>query len=139
GGVLERRYAQNGEAVVPGIPGKVFNLQGESAYLRGGCAATDALFLGARVSIRRGDVESTTRPNSEIFEASSAIAADPTFGEVFFAYRLRGTTGPLTLTGSWALDRHSSLNLVFSDERTRAYDDVGYRSYDIALTYAYRH
>lgn len=139
GGVLERRYARNGESVVPGIPGTVFNLQGESAYLRGGCSATEALFLGAKVSVRRGDVESTTRPNAEIFEASSAIAADPTFGSDFFAYRLRGTTGTVTLTGSWALDQRSSLNLVFSDERTRAYENIGYRSYDIALTYVYRH
>ena len=139
GGALDRRYAQNGEPVVPGIPGKVFNLQGQSAYVRAGCSATDALFLGARLSVRRGDVASSTRPNPEIFEASSAIAADPTFGSDFFAYRLRGTTGTVTLTGSWALDERSSLNLVFADERTRAYESVGYRSYDIAFTYAYRY
>lgn len=139
GGVLDRRYAQNGEPVVPGIPGKVFNLQGQSAYVRAGCSATDALFLGARFSVRRGDVESTTRPHLDIFEASSAIAADPTFGNDFFAYRLRGTTGTVTLTGSWAIDQRSSLNLVFSDERTRAYDSIGYRSYDFAFTYAYRY
>ena len=89
--------------------------------------------------MRRGDVESTTRRNAEIFEASSAIAADPTFGSDFFAYRLRGTTGTVTLTGSWALDQRSSLNLVFADERTRAYESIGYRSYDIALSYAYRY
>jgi hypothetical protein len=139
GGVLERRYAQNGEPVVPGISGKVFDLRGESVYLRLGYAATDTLFLGAKVSVRRGDVESTTRRNAEIFEASSAIAADPTFGSDFFGYRLRGTTGTVTLTGSWALDQRSSLNLVLADERTRAYESIGYRSYDIALSYAYRY
>jgi hypothetical protein len=139
GGALDRRYAQNDEPVVPGISGKVFDLRGESAYLRAGYAATDELLLIARVEVRRGDVVSTTRRNFAIFEASSAIAADPTFGSDFFAYRLRGTTGTLAGGASWALNQRSSLNLVASGERTRAYDDLNYRSYRIDLSYAYRY
>ena len=139
GGMLERRYAQHDEPVVPGVSGKVFDLDGQSVYLRAGYAVTDSLLLGAKLSVRRGDVESTSRRNLEIFEASSAIAADPTFGNDFFAYRLRGTTGTVMLTGSWALDQRSSLNLIFADERTRSYEDLHYRSYDLALSYAYRY
>ena len=52
----------------------------------------ERLQIGGRVSVRRGDVESTTRQNLDIFLASDAIAADPTFGSDFYAYRLRGTT-----------------------------------------------
>jgi hypothetical protein len=139
GGSYDRRYAQNDEPVVPGISGKVFDLRGESLYVRAGYAATDALLLTARFDVRRGDVVSSTRRNLEIFEASTAIAADPTFGSDFFAYRLRGTTGTLAAAGSWALDQRSSLNLTASGERTRAYDDLDYRSYRIDLSYAYRY
>jgi len=139
GGVLERRYGPNGEPVVPGIPGTVFNLQGQSAYLRAGYSPIDALLLTAKLEIRRGDVVSTTRRNFAIFEASSAIAADPTFGPDFFAYRLRGTTGTATASASWALNERSSLNLVYAGEKTRAYDDLDYRSYRISFSYAYRY
>jgi hypothetical protein len=139
GGVLERRYAQHDEPVVPGISGKVFDLRGHSAYLRAGYAATEALLLGVRFEARRGDVVSSTRRNVEIFEASTAIAHDPTFGDDFFAYRLRGTTATLTASASWALDPRSSLNLVYAGERTRAYDELDYHGYRVDLSYAYRY
>ena len=139
GGGLDRRYAQHDEPVVRGISGKVFDLRGHSAYVRAGYAATEALLLGARFEVRRGDVVSSTRRNLEIFEASSAIARDPAFGEDFFAYRLRGTTGTATVSASWALDARSSLNLVYAAERTRAYDELDYHSYRIDFAYAYRY
>ena len=139
GGSLERRYAQNGEPVVPGIPGTVFNLRGESAYLRAAYPVSEPLLIAARFEIRRGDVVSSTRRNLDIFEASSAIAADPTFGSDFFAYRLRGTTGTITASASWALDASSSLNLSYAGERTRAYDDLDYHGYRIDFSYAYRY
>ena len=139
GGTLERRYAPNGNSVVPGIPGTVFNLRGESAYLRTAYAVNEPLLIAARIEVRRGDVVSSTRRNPEIFEASSAIAADPTFGSDFFAYRLRGTTGTLTASASWALDARSSLNLAYAGERTRAYDDLDYHGYRIDFAYAYRY
>jgi hypothetical protein len=139
GGALDRRYAANDEPVVPGISGKVFALQGERAYLRAGYAPSDALLFTGKLEVRRGDVVSSTRRNLDIFLASSAIAADPTFGSDFFAYRLRGTTGTLSANASWALDDRSSLNLGASGERTRAYDNLDYRSYRVELSYAYRY
>ena len=139
GGMLDRRYAQHDEPVVPGISGKVFDLRGHSAYLRAGYAATEALFLGTRLEVRRGDVVSSTRRNLEIFEASSAVAHDPAFGEDFFAYRLRGTTGTATVSASWAIDQRSSLNLAYAAERTRAYDELNYHSDRVDFSYAYRY
>jgi hypothetical protein len=139
GGTLDRRYAQHDEPVVRGISGKVFDLRGHSAYVRAGYAATEALLLDARVEVRRGDVVSSTRRNLEIFEASSAIAHDPAFGEDFFAYRLRATTGTATVSASWAINARSSLNLVYAAERTRAYDDLDYHSYRVDFSYAYRY
>ena len=139
GGMFDRRYAEHDEPVVPGISGKVFDLRGHSVYFRAGYAATEALLLGARVEVRRGDVVSSTRRNLEVFEASSAIAHDPAFGDDFFAYRLRGTTGTATVSASWAIDTRSSLNLVYAAERTRAYDELDYHSYRVDFAYAYRY
>jgi hypothetical protein len=139
GGTLERRYAQHDEPVVPGISGKVFDLRGQSAYVRAGYAASEVLQLGARIEVRRGDVVSSTRRNLEIFEASSAVARDPSFGDDFFAYRLRGTTATVIASASWALDARSSLNFACAGERTRAYDDLDYHGYRLDLSYAYRY
>jgi len=139
GGVYDRRYASYNQPVIPGISGKPFELSGASAYARAGCALNEKLLVGARLEVRRGDVESTTRPNLEIFEASSAIAPDPTFGPDFFAYRLRGTTDAATLNGSWALDDRSSINLSYGAGRTRAYDGLDYRSWVATISLAYRY
>jgi hypothetical protein len=139
GGMYARRYARNGEAVVPGVSGKVFDVHGETAFVRAGYALSDQLHLGARVSVRRGDVVSTTRQNFEIFMASDAIAPDPTFGNDFFAYRLRGTTQTASLSLSWALSERASLNLAFADERTRAYEGLDYRGRVANMTLAYNY
>jgi hypothetical protein len=139
GGRYDRRYARNDEPVVPGIPGNVFDLRGESVYARAGYAITDRLLLGAELSVRRGDVVATTRPDFDIFVVSDAIAADPTFGPDFFAYRLRGTTDTAKLSASWALDERSSLNVVYLEERTDAAGGVYYRSHSADLVYAWRY
>ena len=138
-GICDRRYQTHDQPVVPGISGKPFELSGTGAYARVNCAVDEKLLVGAGLSVRRGDVESTTRPNLEIFEASSAIAPDPTFGPNFFAYRLRGTTDAATLTASWALSDRSSLNLGYSAERTRAYDGLDYRNWVATVSLAYRY
>jgi hypothetical protein len=139
GARYERRYARHDDPVVPGISGRVFAVRAESVYARGGYDATDRVHLGAELEVRRGDVVATTRPDLDIFLASDAIAADPTFGPDFFAYRLRGTTGTARINGSLALDDHSSLNLVYADERTDAAGGIYYRSHRLNLVYAWRY
>lgn len=139
GGRYERRYASNDRPVVPGISGKVFDLRGESVYAHAGYAVTDRLLLGAELVVRRGDVVATTRPDFEIFAVSDAIAADPTFGADFFAYRLRGTADTAKVSASWALDDHSSLNLIYADERTDTAGGVAYRNHSANLTFAWRY
>ena len=139
GGGYERRYANNDRPVVPGISGSVFDLRGESVYARAGYALTDRLLLGAELAVRRGDVVATTRRDFEIFVVSDAIAADPTFGADFFAYRLRGTTDTAKLSASWALDDRSSLNIAYIDERTDAAGGVTYRSHSASLVFAWRY
>ncbi len=139
GARYERRYANSDEPVVPGISGKVFALRGQSIYARAGYALNDRWLFGAKLAVRRGDVVATTRPDLEIFVASAAIAADPTFGPDFFAYRLRGTTDTATVSASWALDDRSSINAVYVEERTDAAGGVYYRSHGVNLLYAWRY
>ncbi|MGH8712876.1 MAG: hypothetical protein ACREYB_02590 [Casimicrobiaceae bacterium] len=139
GVTFDRRHAKNDEPVVPGISGKVFDLRGQSAFARAAYDITERLQLGGRVSVRRGDVESTTRQNLDIFLASDAIAADPTFGSDFFAYRLRGTTASAGATLSWALSDHASVNFSYAVARTRAYDGLDYRNRLGMLALAFRY
>ena len=139
GALYDRRYARNDRPVVPGISGRVFDVRGKSAYVRAGYALTEQLQAGAQFAVRRGDVVSTTRRHQEIFLESEAIAADPAFGDDFFAYRLRGTSTTQTaaVTLSWAFSDHSSLNFRYADERTCAYEDLDYRGRVAALTFAF--
>ena len=139
GGVYDLRRAENDLPVVPGISGKVFDLRGKSVFVRAGYAISEQLQVGANFAVRRGDVVSSTRQNLDIFLASSAIAADPAFGDDFFAYRLRGTTQTATLSSSWALSDRSSLNFAYIDGRTRAYEGLDYRGRvaELSFTYSY--
>jgi len=70
---------------------------------------------------------------------SDAIAAYPTFGPDFFAYRLGETTNAAKLSSSWALDERSSLNVVYFEERTDAAGGIYYRSHSANLVYAWRY
>ena len=139
GVISDRRFASNDSPVVPGISGKVFDLRGQSLFARAAYDITERLQLGGRVSVRRGDVESTTRQNLAIFLASDAIAADPTFGSDFYAYRLRGTTKTAHVSLSWALSDRSSLNFSYAVARTNAYDDLDYRSRIGTILLAFRY
>ncbi|MEO8302655.1 MAG: hypothetical protein ABI724_00910 [Betaproteobacteria bacterium] len=139
GVAYDRRYGPHGEAVVPGISGKVFDLTGQSAYFSVGYAINDAWLVGVDGSIRRGDVESTSQQGLAVFLASSAIAEDPAFNDPeLYAYRLRGTTSTLGATLSWAFSDRSSLNLHYRYALTHSPQDLEYRSYNTGLVFAYR-
>jgi len=135
----DRRLASNDRPVVPGISGKAFDLRGQGVFARAAYDISDRLQIGGRVSVRRGDVEATTRQNLDIFLASDAIAADPTFGSDFYAYRLRGTTKAVSANLSWALSSRSSLNFSYAVTRTDAYDDLNYVSRAGTILLAYRY
>jgi hypothetical protein len=135
----ERRYDNHGESIVPGIPGNVFDLAGQGAFVRAAYAPTDSLSLDARVGVRRGDVESTAQQSLPIFLASSAIAEDPVWGDPnLFAYRLRGTTWGGTLSANYALSDQASLDLAYHYDFTRAAQGLEYTTNLIVLTFAYR-
>ena len=135
----ERRYDNHGEPVVPGISGKVFDLAGQGAFVRAGYAMTNDLYLDAKASVRRGDVESTAQRSLQIFLASDAIAADPVWGDPnLYAYRLHGTTWGGALTASYALSDQSSLEAAYHYDFTRAAQGLEYTTNAIFLTLNYR-
>lgn len=130
----ERRFDSHGEPVVPGISGNVFDLAGRGVSLRAGYAPTAPLYLEAKGGVRRGDVESTSQQSLPIFLASSAIAADPVWGDPnLYAYRLRGTTWSADLITSYALSGQSSLDLSYRYTFTRAAEGLEYTTNAIFL------
>jgi len=138
GMAYDRRYARNGDPEVPGIPGNVFALIGQSAYFQAGYAISERWLFSVNGAIRRGDVESTSQQGAAVFLASSAIAEDPAFHDSrLYAYRLRGTTTTLGATLSLALNERSSLDLRYSYASTRSPQDLEYRSHNADLLFAY--
>jgi hypothetical protein len=135
----DRRYAPNGDPEVPGIPGNVFALAGQRAFVRASYALGEQWLFSIDGAIRRGDVESTSQQGAAVFAASSAIAEDPAFGDPrLYAYRLRGTTATLGATLNFALNEHSSLDLRYRYASTRSPQYLDYRSNNVELVFAYR-
>ena len=123
----DRRFDNHGESIVPGIPGNVFDLAGQGAFVRAGYAPTEALGLDVRAGVRRGDVESTAQQSLPIFLASSAIAEDPVWGDPkLYAYRLRGTTWSGAFSANYALSDQASLDLAYRYDFTRAAQGLEY-------------
>ena len=139
GFTFDRRHARSDVPLVPGISGAIFDLRGYGAFARADHALDAQWLVGARLGVRRGDVESTAQRSREIFEASDAIADDPAFHDPsLFGYRLPGTTVSLSTTVSYAIDDHSALALTWLDERTRAAQGLDYRSVIASLSYLHR-
>jgi hypothetical protein len=135
----EHRYDSHGEPVVPGISGNVFDLAGQGGFVRVGYDLTNDLNFDVRAGVRRGDVESTSQQSLPIFLASSAIAADPVWGDPnLYAYRLRGTTWSGDLTASYALSVKSSLNLAYRYAITRAAQGLEYTTNALFLNLDHR-
>jgi hypothetical protein len=129
GAGFDRRDQHRPRPVAPGIPGDVFDLRGNAAWVRASHALADDVEIGARVGVRRGDVESTAHRGQAIFRASDAVAADTAFGnDELFAYRLRATTWSAGATLSWALTPHCAVNAAYLGERTSAAGGIEYRS-----------
>jgi len=135
----DRRYDNHGESVVPGVSGKVFDLAGRGAFVRCGYELSERLLLGSRLALRKGDVESTSQRDFDVFLASTAITPDTAFGDMrLVAYRIDGLTRSAELNASWAFDSRSSLNAAFAYARTNADRGVVYSDSTSSLIYAYR-
>lgn len=136
---VDRRYARVDLPIVPGISGALFDLRGAGAYWRGSYAWNGTWLAMAQLSVRRGDVESTSQRSMQVFLASDAIANDPAFEDpALFGYRLRGTTWSGGVTTSRALSDRASLDFGFLVERTHAARGLRYPGRMLSLTYVHR-
>jgi hypothetical protein len=133
------RFAAHGESLVPGIPADVYDLRGGGFDVGAAYAVTEQVAISGRFATRRGDVVSTTSQGYAIYQASNAIAEDPTFGSALYAYRLRGTTNTFSLSASWAFNDHASLSVGYSEERTNVAEGLDYRSHLATVTFQYQH
>jgi hypothetical protein len=138
GARYDRRRADNDVPDSNWTSGRAFDLQGRSLFAQANLAVLQSLVASLGLSVRRGDVVSTASETPLIWAAANAISPDPAFGDERYAYRLSGaTTRSASLTLSWALDAHSSINGRIADESTRAHDGFGYHSKVMAIHYVY--
>lgn len=137
GYAFDRRYARHDDPVVPGISGAVWDVKGNTGFVRMGYAPDERWQVDVGYALRRGDVVSTTHRNLAIFLASSAIAVSGAFGPGFFDYRLRGTTQTGTAALSYALGAQSSLNVGYAFAFTGAAQGLEYRSHFVNAAWIY--
>ncbi|HEX6793084.1 MAG TPA: hypothetical protein VF304_04460 [Casimicrobiaceae bacterium] len=135
----DRRLARNAAPVVPGISGALYDVAGDSLFVRGGYAPTPKLLFDASLRARRGDVVATTPEGLTIFVASNAIAADPAFGSDRYGYRLRGTTTSASLAMSYAIDERSAVNVEFTYASTSAAAGLDYRESIVSASWVLRY
>jgi hypothetical protein len=135
----DRRLPRNSAPVVPGISGALYDVVGDSAFVRAGYAPTQNLLVDAALRVRRGDVVATTPEGPSIFLASNAIAEDPAFGPDRYGYRLRGTTTSASIAMSYALDGRSALNVEYTYGWTRAVAGLDYRENVVSASWVLRY
>lgn len=134
----DRRRQDEDGALVPGISGRPFSLQGRELTLSASYQVSAPLLVYGSASLRHGDVVSSTRRNPEIFAESAAIAADPAFGPDFIAYRLTGArTRSLGLGLSWALSDRAALDLAVARDVTDARGGLDYDGNVYRLSFVY--
>jgi hypothetical protein len=129
GGIAADRFdASNVQPAQPRFTRDVFSIQGRNVFARAEYAWSERWlgYLGANA--RRGDVVSSSRPNSTIFLNSSAIVADPALAPDYFAYKLAGRTRGANLGANFSLSPHASLNIGLSREITSSADGINYKS-----------
>lgn len=135
----DKRDGKHDRPVATGISGAAFDVQGRTASLQTSYDVDESWQLQAGFSVRKGGVVSSTRRNFAIFQASSAIAADPAFGPDYFAYALPGTTRTFTFGVSRALGTRASINLGAARELTSARSNLDYRNTSVQAAFAYRY
>lgn len=140
GGVgYDRRVQREDMPTVPGYEGQPFSLQGRSVFARASYALGGGVELAGSASLRRGDVESSTRRNSAIFAAANAIAPDLALGPDFIAYRLSGArTRTLGASLSWEIGRRSALDATLAREDTSVGGGLDYDSVLFGVTFIHR-
>jgi hypothetical protein len=133
----ESRIADRETAVASGISGAVFDLQGRSLGLSGDLTLTERIALACGITLRRGDVASTTLRNRTIFTNSDAVTGDTVFGDNAVGYRIQATTRVYRLGASYALGVSNSANLNVERWVSRGAAGLDYFNTIVGLTYVH--
>lgn len=129
GGFTADRFdASKVQPALPQFSRDAFSIRGRSLFARAEYAWSERWLGYLGVSVRRGGVVSSNRPDPEILEYSSAVVADPAFGPGYVAYKLPGRTSGANFGASLALSRHASLNIGLTREITSSDGGFEYRS-----------
>jgi hypothetical protein len=135
---FDRRAARTQEEEVPGLSGDAYSSTGHTLRVSTEYAVGERTFLNLALSVRRGDVISTSEENLQIFYASKAIAEDPAFGDEEYAYRITGTTYGISVGIAFSPTAHSALGLSFARFETHAEGGNDYTKSLPEITWNYR-
>jgi hypothetical protein len=134
---FERRTAPTQPQEVAGISGDAFSQNSRNLSAGAEYSLSENVFLTAGVAARHGDVVSTTLDHYDQLSASRAIAADPAFSPIAYAYKLTATTWGVNAGIRFAPISHGMLGLLY--QRFDAHADGGneYIKSVLALTWDY--
>ena len=120
------------------VSSNVFTLTGRSLNVGIQYAASERVAFNMSGLLRHGDVVSTGQEYAGIYQASTAIAPDPTFGAEAYAYRLHGKTYGARLGAEFSLSAHSLVGAGFQRLQTHARGGNEYGDSLAELTWNYR-
>lgn len=123
--------------VVPFIPANVFDLGSRSAGIGAEFAYDPRYLVSVGYTWHRGDIVSTTQRNLPIFLASSAIAADPVFGDNTYAYTMQARTRVLSIGVSREVGRQASVSLGYEYRDSHADGGIDYSGNLFRASYFY--
>ena len=136
---FERRAANTQEQQEPGISGDAYSQESHRVTANVEYALNETVSLDASLSVRRGDVVSTTLSEYGIYDAARAIAEDPAFGPDAYAYKLFGTTYGFRVGVSYSVTPHTLLECGFQRFDTRAEGGNGYTKSMPQISWSYRY
>ena len=136
---FERRAAATQEQQVPGISGDVYSQESHRLAANVEYALNEVLTLDANLSVRRGDIVTTTLSENGIYDAASAIAEDRAFGPGAYAYKLVGTTYGFRVGIEYSPTPHSLIECGFQRFDTRAEGGNGYTKSMPEISWSYRY
>jgi hypothetical protein len=133
----ERRTAATQPQEVAGISGDAFSQTSRNLSAGVEFSLRENTYLTCGLAGRHGDVVSTTLDHYDQLSASRAIAADPAFGPIAYAYKLTATTWGVNAGIKFAPISHGMLGLEF--QRLTAHADGGndYIKSVVTLTWGY--
>jgi hypothetical protein len=136
---FERRAAATQERQEPGISGDVYSQESHRLAATVEYALNEVLTLDANLSVRHGDIVTTTLSGYRIYDAASAIAEDPAFGPDAYAYKLVGTTYGFRVGIDYSPTPHTLIECGFQRFDTRAAGGNGYTKSMPEISWSYRY